>query len=349
MRNTVKFMSALCLLGMVAGNVWADLDDGLVAFYPFSGNVNDESGNGYHGTVQGALITADRFGKLGAYGFDGVDGRIKLDGEAMNSLNSFTITCWMKTFDTGSSNNFFSAAHSGQPNELVIQHNNGKMTLFVHSQSHQMSETRIDDNSWHQVVISREGSVIEFYLDGHFDSVWDSAPVGNLTVEKSGLWLGGDQDCVGGCWESNQQFDGLLDDLRIYSRALSESEIQALYDTEKQAPDDGDDSYQAGYEAGQQACQDNPADCGIKDDAGYEAGKQDGMQVCQDNPADCDIPVGGTCEPATLSYDFKLHIPRLHYTPVKDVDTHMVLWADFEPNNLGQLLFQVTGYGEAEE
>ncbi len=84
-------------------------------------------------------------------------------------------------------------------------------------------------------------------------------------------------------------------------------------------------------------------------DMGYEAGQQ----ACQDNPADCDISVppdeGGTCKPATLSYDFQLHIPLLHYTPVKDVDTPMVLWVDFEPKDLKQLLFQVAGYGEIEE
>jgi len=314
----------LCL---VAGNVRADLSDGLVAFYPFSENVNDDSGNGHHGTVHGALITADRFGKLGAYGFDGVDGRIKLDGEAINSLNSLTLAIWLQTFDSGSSKHFFSVANSGMDNEFLIRHDNGKIVLLVKGEDHKMSDARIDDNSWHHVVITREGSVIKLYIDSNFDSEWNSAPVGNLSVEKTGLWLGGDQDCVGGCWDSAQQFDGLLDDLRIYDHALSESEILALYDTEKQPPDEGDDPYQVGYEAGQQACQDNPADCDIS--------------VPPDE--------GGTCKPATLSYDFQLHIPLLHYTPVKDVDTPMVLWVDFEPKDLKQLLFQVADYGEIEE
>ena len=50
----------------------ADLSDGLVAYYPFNGNANDESGNGNHGTVNGATLTEDRFDNAdGAY-----DGRV---------------------------------------------------------------------------------------------------------------------------------------------------------------------------------------------------------------------------------------------------------------------------------
>ncbi|TGO02513.1 hypothetical protein PN36_23830 [Candidatus Thiomargarita nelsonii] len=50
----------------------ADLSDGLVAYYPFDGNAQDASGNGNHGTVNGATLTEDRFGSAdSAYEFDG--------------------------------------------------------------------------------------------------------------------------------------------------------------------------------------------------------------------------------------------------------------------------------------
>ena len=46
--------------------------NGLVGWWPFNGNANDESGNGNHGTVNGATLTQDRFGNANmAYGFDG--------------------------------------------------------------------------------------------------------------------------------------------------------------------------------------------------------------------------------------------------------------------------------------
>ncbi|ETR68891.1 MAG: hypothetical protein OMM_04291 [Candidatus Magnetoglobus multicellularis str. Araruama] len=57
-----------------------DLEEGLVAYYPFNGNANDESGNGNHGTVYGAILIEDRFGnKNSAYSFDGIDDYIGLE------------------------------------------------------------------------------------------------------------------------------------------------------------------------------------------------------------------------------------------------------------------------------
>ena len=62
------------LLFVLADYTQANLQDGLVAYYPFSGNANDYSGIGNHGTVFGATLATDRFGNLNhAYSFDGID------------------------------------------------------------------------------------------------------------------------------------------------------------------------------------------------------------------------------------------------------------------------------------
>jgi hypothetical protein len=54
--------------------------DGLVGWWPFNGNANDESGNGNHGTVNGATLTEDRFGNLNsAYSFDGISNYISVN------------------------------------------------------------------------------------------------------------------------------------------------------------------------------------------------------------------------------------------------------------------------------
>ena len=75
--------------------------DGLVAYYPFNGNANDESGNGYHGTVNGATLTADRNDvQNSSYGFDGLDDYISINSNN-NQLDFFgncciTISAWIK-------------------------------------------------------------------------------------------------------------------------------------------------------------------------------------------------------------------------------------------------------------
>ncbi|HHZ64986.1 MAG TPA: hypothetical protein EYN51_05735, partial [Flavobacteriales bacterium] len=78
-----------------------NLQNGLVVQYPFCGNANDESGNGYHCTVNGATLTTDRFGNLNsAYSFDGVDDHLIRSTDMTDSLYGLTqgsISIWFKT------------------------------------------------------------------------------------------------------------------------------------------------------------------------------------------------------------------------------------------------------------
>jgi len=74
--NTLKSLkSSLFAASLVlSGTAYADLSDGLIAYYPFNGNANDEAGYGYHGIVYGATPTLDRFGNFSAaYYFDGIE------------------------------------------------------------------------------------------------------------------------------------------------------------------------------------------------------------------------------------------------------------------------------------
>ena len=69
--------------------------NGLVGWWPFNGNANDESGNGNHGTVNGAMLTSDRNGEGNkAYSFDGINDNIGL-GNFFN-YTSFSISMWIK-------------------------------------------------------------------------------------------------------------------------------------------------------------------------------------------------------------------------------------------------------------
>ncbi|HPG82080.1 MAG TPA: hypothetical protein PKY55_02300, partial [bacterium] len=68
--------------------------EGLVAWYPFNGNANDESGHGRNGTVYGAVLTADRMGRAAnAYQFDGVDDYIDLGDWPFGG--EMTISAWV--------------------------------------------------------------------------------------------------------------------------------------------------------------------------------------------------------------------------------------------------------------
>ncbi|MFM7638013.1 MAG: hypothetical protein ACKO6A_08165 [Bacteroidota bacterium] len=72
--------------------------NGLVGWWPFNGNANDESGNGNNGTVNGATLTSDRFGVVHkAYDFDGISSDINcgnLPNANFNSNSNFCFNFW---------------------------------------------------------------------------------------------------------------------------------------------------------------------------------------------------------------------------------------------------------------
>jgi hypothetical protein len=75
--------------------------NGLVAYYPFNGNANDESGNGNHGMVYGATLTVDRFGNANsAYSFDGMNDYIVTNYSGILGKNPGTISLWLKTAES---------------------------------------------------------------------------------------------------------------------------------------------------------------------------------------------------------------------------------------------------------
>jgi murein DD-endopeptidase MepM/ murein hydrolase activator NlpD len=81
----------------IANNSVISSGVGLVAYYPFNGNANDDSGNGNNGTVYGATLTTDRFGYANsAYSFDGIDDYVTVEETIDFKLTTWSITGWVK-------------------------------------------------------------------------------------------------------------------------------------------------------------------------------------------------------------------------------------------------------------
>src|SRR2546426_1776683 len=98
-------MSSNKFLFLVAGFVFAasfsiraqTLTNGLVAFYPFNGNVNDASGNGNHGVANDVSFGTDRFGMPNRAGsFAGnANSNVKINSTSLNLLTDFTVSVWI--------------------------------------------------------------------------------------------------------------------------------------------------------------------------------------------------------------------------------------------------------------
>ena len=82
--------------------------------------------------------------------------------------------------------------------------------------------------NWSHIVLTRSISDAKLFIEGSLKTN-ESFTNTHFNIAQNGLWIGGDQDSVGGGWSTKQQLNGLLDDVRIYDRALSAAEVQALY------------------------------------------------------------------------------------------------------------------------
>jgi YD repeat-containing protein len=212
------------------------LSDGLIAYYPFNGNANDESGNGHNGTVYGSTLTMDIFGNANsAYNFDGVNDYIDFgNNAAFSPSNQITISAWIMrngNINSSGSSDFiigkldtygtraYYLAFWNDHLQMEVSENGGTSDrLWVNS------TTKITDTDWHHVVGLFDGSKIDLYIDGANQSgQTNGGNVSSINQNNSSL-------IMGYCRADNRFFlNGSIDDVRIYNRALSEAEVLQLY------------------------------------------------------------------------------------------------------------------------
>jgi uncharacterized protein (TIGR02145 family) len=202
----------------------SNLRNGLVGYWPFNGNANDESGNGNHGTVNGATLTSDRFGNVGkAYGFDGVSSFIKINNSpSLNITNQLTLSAWVYFNDISFYNCIISKDQNATDNGYRLDVLSNKLRLIKTNHNNGLSNSAINSGSWIFTTATFNFDTIRFYLNGSPDGIW-SAP-GQILSSSNDLTFG-----VQNQISTLQYLNGKIDDIAIYNRALSPQEIQQLY------------------------------------------------------------------------------------------------------------------------
>ena len=216
-------------------NVDVAVAEGLVAYYPFNGNANDESGSGNDGIVNGATLTIDRFGEVSsAYSFDGVDDII-LANPLRPSLN--TLSAWINptSLPSGQFDNTVFTIGDGVDDRLNINISNNYVPVyaveFTNLNTGVGSNVSVSPSDWTLVTATYDGDFIRIYVNGVLSG---ESQVGARTINYGGVdILGIGDDGV----SNNPPFRGTLDEIRIYNRALTIEEIQALSaDRPQEAP-----------------------------------------------------------------------------------------------------------------
>jgi hypothetical protein len=256
MKNKNTLLSIILFFGALATSVAQPVPsyvpvNGLVSWYPFSGNANDESGNGNHATVNGAVLTNDRFSTPNAaYAYDGVNDY--LFGNASTfPVAERTVAVWMYTNSINANSlgmQVFGYGGGTCSQSWLMQIDNlTPFTAFFTNNSYELSigcnnwltalpfgvngTPQTPNNNWQHWVITNGPGGVDFYINGNY--------AGGITNPISGTGVAGKNFFIGACSDSTGMmpfqdaylkfWNGILDDIGIWNRVLTQQEISGLY------------------------------------------------------------------------------------------------------------------------
>jgi hypothetical protein len=235
MRKIIFFAA---MLFAVSVSAQVNIANGLLAYYPYNGNANDESGNGYNGTINGATLTTDRFGNANkAYNFPNngsISSTIQYDSDS-----SFSIVLWFRADQisvnttrlllwrgdlggptpTGEQTSF-GISNAGSACYANLEKFNGLQGCSLLNSS-ESNPAPFDDANWYMATISKNGNQVIFYInDIPQDTItvaWSTAPCNSVDINYIPLKMGSDV------------FNGAIDDVMVYNRALNTAEVDSLH------------------------------------------------------------------------------------------------------------------------
>ena len=226
----------------ITAEAQVNIANGLLAYYPYNGNANDESGNAYNGTVgTGVTLSTDRFGiQNKAYNFqnDAIVSNISYDLDS-----NYTINVWYNTSATNHIRLFLWAETPSQPiKSSSSELNRGNSNAYIEGiyTAYDVSTCGLNQNSafavssaspnpyangqWHMLTLTRNNNLLSLYIDSVF--IDDKIIVDNCT-QWQGLTT--QNFFVGSNFLPNLGYIGKLDDVMIHTRVLNNSEISYLY------------------------------------------------------------------------------------------------------------------------
>ena len=219
----IAIATALIISVSVASAV--DLERGLVAYYSFDDcSAKDLSGNGNDGIIYGAKCVDGKFGK--ALRFDGVDDYVEVpDSPSLDITDEITIEVWVKGY--GFAGDFRQIV--GKSPDTVLRHLNfaydlrvdkaGPLRFSINNGDWQYVLATIEEGKWYHVVGTYDGSEMRLYVNGELKD----------TKSVSGSIITNDAPVSIGRLPAYDYWNGTIDEVRIYNRALSAEEISDLY------------------------------------------------------------------------------------------------------------------------
>jgi hypothetical protein len=218
--DTIKFV--------VTNESQPSLSDGLIAYYPFNGNANDLSGNGNNGTLVGNATFVE--GHIGATLYLDGDGDYVDLGTGFDLNNNDSVSVWINSHDL--SRRYpaifakYETNHYG-PYDFDLHYD--KINLWVSDGAGGYrsidSISSIRENEWYHIVFTINGDTLNIYINGVLDTTTTGLPIISNNYDRVTV---GRQAYMFSPY-SNLEFIGYIDELRIYNRVLTQSEVTELY------------------------------------------------------------------------------------------------------------------------
>jgi hypothetical protein len=236
----------LILISILSIHTYAQIPTaGMIAGYAFNGNANDESGNGHNGTVYGATLTTNRLGTPNAaYSFNGTSNYIRVpNGAGLTPATTMTICAEVKPmgfyagncqgnavvskgydYTNGHYTLMFTDNHyDGSCSVFDSLHENfkGEFGSNTSANANYLYSPYIVSNTWYCAITTFDGSSVKTYIDGTLKT---SYPATNALVgDTTALFIGA---YGANLVQFPYWFKGVIDDVRIYNRVLTNIEIQ---------------------------------------------------------------------------------------------------------------------------
>jgi len=248
--KSLSLLISLILLSFVTVVGQVNLNQGLVAYYPFNGNANDQSGNNNNPVFNNASLVADKYGNPnGAYYFNGAGSYMRIPNSASLNPQRISISAIVKPMG------FYRGPCHG--NVILHKSNSGAASALpstyrlmfddhIYTQGQNCANQTIDSihenffadyggnaavtntynpfvelNTWYCLTYTFDGTTAKFYVNGLLVASKNTS----LTYQPNNddLYIGRLADNLFPYW-----FNGVIDELRIYNRALSAEEVNAF-------------------------------------------------------------------------------------------------------------------------
>jgi hypothetical protein len=204
-----------------------DLRVGQVSYYKFDGDATDSHGSN-DGTVSGATSTSS--GKINdAYDFDGTNDYIDTNNTNILSTNAFSISAWINPSALTGNHPIIGQWSTNDYNIIFRVESDGYVNAFLKDSS--LNNVNVESTTqlttgggWYHVVLTSTGTSTKLYVNG--GTAEDTASHTSRSIDTV------DDIYIGSRAESGNYFAGIIDEVGIWNRELSSTEVTELYNSD---------------------------------------------------------------------------------------------------------------------